>query len=176
VIRITPPRNGAPFAPMCCVGTVAAAPCRDAPAGPHMPIISSRAGTVGRTRPKTCEAFAQTITPRGGAAVREARRGPMLRAGHCRQGEGPHPLSNLQQRGWNRLGNKRRAMPRIDGKKGRPPGMVWRAPPPVANSRVNARMPPITVGNPLPEIGSPPPTGRRVWGLLWGKSPQRFGN
>lgn len=47
-------------------------------------------------------------------------------------------------------------MPRIDGKKGRPPGMVWRAPPPVANSRVNARMAPITVGNPLPEIGSPP--------------------
>ncbi len=85
----------------------------------------------------------------------------------------PTPLSNLQQRGRNRLGTKRRAMPRIDGKKGRPPGMVWRAPPPVANSRVNARMAPITVGNPLPEIGSPPYRAKNV-GSIVGRKPAAF--
>lgn len=35
-------------------------------------------------------------------------------------------------------------------------GRAWRAPPPVANSRLNARLAPIAVGSPPPKIGSPP--------------------
>ena len=153
---------------MYCAGTDTAAPCRDAPAAPHMPIISGPAPLVGPMRCTISGAYAPTITPRAGRAGSEARREPMLRAGHCRHGDAWGGAFNLWQRGRYRLGTKRRAMPRIDGKKGRPPGMVWRAPPPVANSRVNARMAPITVQTTPPKIGSPPLPGAECGGQCGG--------